>query len=111
MVRTQHGARCFGVSVGSASGRLLISASSGSKSWFPESIHKETQRSAEAEWGESTFLAERRGSRLSVTLVRFASAHTFMLRAQRQLEATAKSLARAMPTRRPFRPSTTLNAR
>src|ERR1035441_1346068 len=99
------------LSVGSQRWRLLISASPGSKTWFPESIYKETPRSAEAECSESTFQAERRGSRLSVTLVRFASAHTFILRAQPQLDPTAKSLERAMRTPRPFRPSRTLNAR
>src|ERR1017187_1360695 len=111
MVRTQHGARCFGVSVGSASGRLLIFASRGSKNWVSESIYKETPRSVEAECSESTFQAERRGSRSSVTLVRFVSAHTFMLRVQPQLDPTAKSSERAMHTPSPFRPSRTLNAR
>src|SRR5208282_6015682 len=42
-VRAGRGAS--GVSVGSQGRRLPISASFGSKSWFPESIHKKTKKS------------------------------------------------------------------
>src|ERR1700674_3324902 len=39
IVRSPRGARGFWVSIGSQSRRLLISASRGSKIWFPESIY------------------------------------------------------------------------
>src|SRR6202521_2801495 len=39
IVRSTRGAQGFCVSIGSQSRRLLISASRGSKIWFPESIY------------------------------------------------------------------------
>src|SRR5260370_32217161 len=70
-------------------------------------MHRVRRRKTEAKWSESTFQAEHRGNRSSVTLVRFAWVRMSTLRVQLQLEPTARSSARVMRMRRRFRPSRT----
>src|ERR1700676_629300 len=65
IVRSPRGARRFWVSIGSQSRRLLISASRGSKIWFPESIYarrtgKRRQSGANQHFKRNTVGTDRR---------------------------------------------------